>query len=56
MKAPDHFIPRRRFLATGITALGLDSKKPVKWGPKTEKVLDNAGQTGHPRLGARLTV
>ena len=36
----------------GIVAI--DTKQPLKWDPKTEKVLDNAEQAAHPRLGSRL--
>jgi predicted dehydrogenase len=37
----------------GIVAM--DSKQPVKWDPKSEKVIGNADQAKHPRLGARVT-
>ena len=37
-----------------LAIVALDSKQPVKWDPKTEKVLDNPEQAKHPRLGARL--
>ncbi|MEO5716405.1 MAG: Gfo/Idh/MocA family oxidoreductase [Luteolibacter sp.] len=39
-----------------LALVALDTKQPVKWDPKTEKVLDNAEQAKHPRLGARLKV
>jgi predicted dehydrogenase len=37
-----------------LALAAIDSKQPLNWDPKTEKVLDNAGQAGHPRLGSRL--
>ena len=36
----------------GIVAI--DSGAPLKWDPAAEKVLDNADQAAHPRLGSRL--
>jgi len=39
-----------------LAIVALDSKQPLKWDPKAEKVLDNAEQAGHPRLGARVTI
>lgn len=38
----------------GIVAM--DSKQELKWDPKAEKVIDNADQAKHPRLGARVTI
>lgn len=37
-----------------LALVALDSKQPVQWDPKTEKVIGNPGQSAHPRLGARL--
>jgi predicted dehydrogenase len=39
-----------------LAIVAIDSKQPLNWDPKTEKVLDNAEQAKHPRLGARLAV
>ena len=39
-----------------LAIVAMDTKQPVKWDPKAEKVLDNAEQAKHPRLGARLRV
>lgn len=39
-----------------LAIVSMDTKQPVKWDPKTEKVLDNPTQAAHPRLGARLDV
>jgi hypothetical protein len=33
----------------------MDSKQALKWDPKAEKVIGNADQAKHPRLGARIT-
>jgi len=38
----------------GIVAM--DSKQELKWDPKAEKVIDNADQAKHPRLGDRVTI
>jgi hypothetical protein len=32
----------------------MDTKQPVKWDPKAEKVIDNPEQASHPRLVGRL--
>ena len=37
-----------------LAVVAMDTKQPVKWDPKTEKILDNPEQAKHPRLGARL--
>lgn len=37
-----------------LAIVAMDTKQPVKWDPKAEKVLDNAEQAKHPRLGARI--
>jgi len=39
-----------------LAIVAIDTKQPVKWDPKTEKVLDNSAQADHPRLGSRLAV
>jgi predicted dehydrogenase len=39
-----------------LAIVALDTKQPLKWDPKAEKVLDNPQQARHPRLGARVTV
>lgn len=37
-----------------LAIVALDSKQALNWNPETETVIDNAGQAGHSRLGARL--
>jgi predicted dehydrogenase len=37
-----------------LAIVAMDTKQAVNWDPKAEKVLDNAGQAAHPRLGARI--
>ncbi len=39
-----------------LAIVAMDSKQLVKWDPKTEKVLGNAEQAKHPRLGARISI
>jgi predicted dehydrogenase len=39
-----------------LAIVAMDTKQPVKWDPKAEKVLDNPDQAKHPRLGARIAV
>ena len=49
--------PAHRASSFGQLALvAMDTQQPLKWDPKNEKVLDNAEQAAHPRLGARLVV
>jgi predicted dehydrogenase len=37
-----------------LAIVALDTKETLKWDPATEKVIGNANQAQHPRLGARL--
>jgi hypothetical protein len=37
-----------------LAIVAMDSKQALSWDPKAEKVLGNADQAKHPRLGARL--
>lgn len=37
-----------------LAIVAIDTKQPLQWDPKTEKVLGNPAQAAHPRLGARL--
>jgi predicted dehydrogenase len=37
-----------------LAIVAIDTKQPVKWDPKAEKVVGNADQAQHPRLGSRL--
>ena len=39
-----------------LAIVALDSKQPVHWDPKAEKVIDNPEPAAHPRLMARITV
>lgn len=39
-----------------LAIVAMDTNQPVKWDPKTEKVLDHPEQAKHPRLGARIAV
>lgn len=39
-----------------LAIIALDSKQPLNWDPKAEKVIGNAEQASHPRLSARITV
>lgn len=39
-----------------LAIVAMDSKQPLNWDPKAEKVLDSPEQSKHPRLGARLKV
>ncbi len=39
-----------------LAIVAIDSMQPLNWDPKVEKVLDNAEQARHPRLGARIAV
>jgi predicted dehydrogenase len=37
-----------------LAIVAMDTKQPVKWDPKAEKVIDNPEQASHPRLVGRL--
>lgn len=37
-----------------LAIVAMDSKQPLKWDPKAEKVLGNEEQANHPRLGSRI--
>jgi predicted dehydrogenase len=37
-----------------LAIVAMDSKQPLRWDPRAEKVIDNAEQAAHPRLGARI--
>ena len=37
-----------------LAIVALDTKQALHWDPKAEKVIDNAAQANHPRLGARV--
>jgi predicted dehydrogenase len=39
-----------------LAIVALDTKQPLNWDPKAEKVLGNPEQAKHPRLGARIDV
>jgi predicted dehydrogenase len=39
-----------------LAIVALDTKQPLNWDPKSEKVLSNPEQAKHPRLGARVDV
>jgi predicted dehydrogenase len=37
-----------------LALVAIDTKQPVQWDPKAEKVLNNDEQAKHPRLGSRI--
>jgi len=37
-----------------LAIVAMDTKQPLQWDPKAEKVIGNAEQAKHPRLGARV--
>jgi predicted dehydrogenase len=37
-----------------LAIVAMDTKQPLRWNPETEQVIDNAEQSSHPRLGARI--
>lgn len=38
-----------------LAIVAMDTNQPLKWDPANEKVIDNAEQSAHSRLGSRLT-
>ena len=39
-----------------LAIVALDTKQPLNWDPKAEKVTGNTEQANHPRLGTRVTI
>lgn len=37
-----------------LAIVAIDTKQPLSWDPKAEKVAGDADQAKHPRLGSRL--